>query len=77
MCSSTVVELECYLQVLKERKKYWQAYELFNISLFNCLYMSNAVFCGVQISAKYMMKYIVCMYVSISDGKKASSLIQI
>lgn len=76
-CSLTVVDLECYLQVLKELKKYWQAYELFHISLFNYLYMGNAVFCDEQISAKYIMKYIMCIYMSTSAGKKASSLIQI
>lgn len=76
-CCLTVVELECYLQVLKELKKCWQAYELSSISLFNCLYMSIAIFCDEQTSAKYIVKYSMCIYVSISARKKASSLIQI
>lgn len=39
--------------------------------------MSTAVFCDEQISAKYIMKYIMCIYMSVSAEKKASSLMQI
>lgn len=39
--------------------------------------MSIAIFCDEQTSAKYIVKYSMCIYVSISARKKASSLIQI
>lgn len=39
--------------------------------------MSSAIFCDEQILAKYIVKYVMCIYMSISARKKASSLIQI